>query len=279
MKSKFLIRVSAVCMAMIMALTPINSYASTLVKHGAHGTEVKRIQTSLRDLGFYKYPKLTGYYGSITMEAVKRFQRANGLFADGIVGRATKNMINKKVNATKGNVKISSMSVDTETAAKILGAVDWFSVVREVWTRGTIAEVTDIDTGRSFRVMRTYGTNHADVEPLTLEDTKTIKEIWGGFSWDRRAVVVKINNSIIAGAMSAMPHAGVDSKPADAWINNRSQGYGWGDNLDSIKNNGANGVMDLHFKNSRTHGTNTVQKSMQDMIEKAADYIKGLKVS
>jgi hypothetical protein len=35
-----------------------------------------------------------------------------------------------------------------------------------------------------------------------------------------------------------------------------------------------NGVMDLHFKGSRTHGSNTVNKAHQDMVNKAAAYIK-----
>ena len=142
--------------------------------------------------------------------------------------------------------------------------------------RGTDAYITDVDTGKSFWVRRTFGTNHADIEPLTKEDSDIIKDIWNGWSWDRRAVVVQVGDDILAGAMSAMPHAGLDSAPAVNYVSGRSAGYGYGQNLDAIKNNGADGVMDLHFKSSRTHSTNRVQSSMQNMVDKADQYIKDM---
>jgi hypothetical protein len=165
-----------------------------------------------------------------------------------------------------------------ETPQIISGALDWYTKVRNIWDRGENAVVTDVDTGKSFTVKRTYGTNHADVEPLTKEDTAAIKEIWGGFSWQRRAVLVRIGNYLIAGSMTAMPHAGLDSEPANVYVRNRSAGYGSGNNLDAVKNNGCSGVMDIHFLNSRTHTTNVVQKSQQDMVKKAATFIKEMKL-
>ena len=156
------------------------------------------------------------------------------------------------------------------------GALDWFEEVQYILKRGTDAYITDVDTGKSFWVRRTFGTNHADIEPLTKEDSDIIKDIWNGWSWDRRAVVVQVGDDILAGAMSAMPHAGLDSAPAVNYVSGRSAGYGYGQNLDAIKNNGADGVMDLHFKNSRTHSTNRVQSSMQNMVVKADQYIKDM---
>ena len=108
---------------------------------------------------------------------------------------------------------------------------------------------------------------------MTKEDSEIIKEIWGGWSWTRRAVIVSIDGYQIAGSMTAMPHAGLDSEPAVVVVNNRSDGYGRGQNLDAVKNNGADGVMDIHFLNSRTHNTNTMQKSHQDQIKRAAEYL------
>lgn len=279
MKNRYLIRITVICMAVLMIITSTEASAATLLKRGSRSTEVKNVQKTLKELGYYTYPTITGYYGSTTERAVKRFQKAMGVSADGIVGNKTRALLNRdeKLDITKNNAaKQISVMGSVSVQAVSGGALDWFKEVRYIWKKGENAIVTDVDTGLSFEVKRTYGTNHADIEPLTKNDTNTIKEIWGGFSWTRRAVIVQIGDYTLAGSMSAMPHAGVDSAPAGKYVRRRSCGYGWGANLDAVKNNGANGVMDLHFKNSRTHTTNTLQKSMQDMVKKAAEFIGGM---
>lgn len=283
MRKNFLLRCGAGLAAAILALTPVDTSAATLLKLGSKGNQVKVIQTELKNLGYFTYSKTTGYYGSITKDAVKRFQKANGLYADGIVGKQTYGVINSIMNESTSKSLVStdelevsetSMSLMSEKSSKKVGSFDWFSTVKKVWERGEDAVVTDIVTGLSFNVKRTYGSNHADVEPLTKKDTEIIKDIWGGFSWERRAVTVEIGDYIIAGSMTAMPHAGLDSVAANKYVRNRSAGYGYGLNLDAVKNNGSSGVMDIHFKNSRTHSTNVVQAVHQNMIKKAAAYLE-----
>ncbi|MBH1941129.1 peptidoglycan-binding protein [Mobilitalea sibirica] len=272
MKRKFLIRIASICFAAFMAFAPVSASAATLIRRGSRGTEVKMIQMTLKELGYFTYPRATGYYGSITEAAVKRFQRDNKISPDGIVGRITRGALyGNKDNLMKSGITL--MSTSNSNADK-QGALDWFSKVQYVFDRGMNAYVTDVDTGKSFWIKRTFGTNHADVEPLTKKDSRIIKDIWNGWSWERRAVVVQVGGYTLAGALSAMPHAGVDSAPAVNYVSRRSGGYGWGRNLDAVKNNGADGVIDLHFKNSRTHGSNRKQASMQNMVEKAARYIE-----
>jgi len=48
----------------------------------------KRIQTTLKNAGFYS-GTIDGKIGKKTREAIKEFQKANGLKADGIVGKQT----------------------------------------------------------------------------------------------------------------------------------------------------------------------------------------------
>lgn len=48
----------------------------------------KKIQTALTNAGFYKGP-IDGKIGQQTEKAVKEFQRANGLKADGVIGKKT----------------------------------------------------------------------------------------------------------------------------------------------------------------------------------------------
>ena len=148
--------------------------------------------------------------------------------------------------------------------------LDWWKSARNVFPTGSTAEVTDLYTGKSFMVKRTGGTNHADSEALTKEDTLTIKSIWGGFSWDRRPVIVEINGRRLAASMSAMPHAGLDSAPANAYVKKRSGGYGSGVNYDSVKGNNMNGHFDIHFLNSTRHMDNKRDPEHQAAIIKAA---------
>ena len=49
---------------------------------------MKQIQTKLKNWGYYN-GDVDGVYGSRTVAAVKSFQRANGLTADGIAGSKT----------------------------------------------------------------------------------------------------------------------------------------------------------------------------------------------
>ena len=65
-----------------------NKDVEALSRYGSRGDEVKQIQTKLKNWGYYN-GSIDGIYGSKTVEAVKYFQRKNGLTADGIAGTKT----------------------------------------------------------------------------------------------------------------------------------------------------------------------------------------------
>ena len=65
-----------------------NDEVFALSKYGSRGEEVRTIQTKLKRWGYYK-GNVDGIYGSQTLEAVKYFQRKNGLTVDGIAGTNT----------------------------------------------------------------------------------------------------------------------------------------------------------------------------------------------
>lgn len=67
-----------------------------ILKLGSRGNEVKALQEKLN-------LKADGIFGPITEEAVKDFQRSNGLEVDGIVGANTLSKLNLSVN--KRNIK------------------------------------------------------------------------------------------------------------------------------------------------------------------------------
>jgi len=232
--------------------------------------QLKKVQTALKNQGLYK-GKIDGIFGKLTNSAVKQFQQKNGLSATGTIDAATEAKITASaVSAVPSRGAASAAKTAAGKNAKI-EMLDWWKEANKVFSIGTAAKVTDVGTGKSFKIVRTYGGNHADCEAATLEDSKIVKSIWGGnWSWSRRPIIIEIDGRRLAASMAAMPHAGVDSQPANKILNKRSQGYGRGYNLDKVKNNGMDGVFDVHFLNSRTHGTNRVDANHQKAVKKAA---------
>ncbi len=236
---------------------------------------LKQIQTILKDLDFYK-GKVDGIPGPLTNTAIESFQRNKGLTVDGIVGDETMYLLiitekgfntgASKETPSRGNAERKSDGDNTYGEM-----LDWWTEVINIFPRGAKAQVIDFKTGKSFNIQRSYGGNHADCETLTKEDTKKMKEIWGGkWSWDRRPVLIVVGERKIAASMIGMPHAGLDSKPAEAYVKGRSGGFGSGTNLDAVKGNGMDGHFCIHFLNSRTHGTNKVDAKHQANIKIAA---------
>lgn len=68
---------------------------SAPASQGTTGAPVVNIQDKLRNLGFFTYPTSTGFFGPITLAAVKAFQTANGIPATGFVGPLTMAALNK----------------------------------------------------------------------------------------------------------------------------------------------------------------------------------------
>lgn len=222
-------------------------------KAGDRGMDVSVLQRALLLSGWFNDDALiTGTYDDATVGGVKSFQQFHGLAVDGIAGPATLGAM-KDMGLTS---IVESVPVSRGAGRAQYGEyLNWWSDVKgKIIDRGTELHIRDIYTGLEYDVMMTFGGNHADVEAMTAKDSEIIKQILGGdFSWERRPVLVFVNDRVIAASMSAMPHAGRDDMPAEIMVNNRSLGYGYGHNLDKIKNNGMDGVCDLHFAGSTRH--------------------------
>ncbi len=71
-----------------LAIVSVAQSAQALVQQGDSGAQVTQVQQRLRQLGYFN-ANVTGFFGTITRDAVIRFQRDNGLVADGVVGPLT----------------------------------------------------------------------------------------------------------------------------------------------------------------------------------------------
>lgn len=149
--------------------------------------------------------------------------------------------------------------------------LDWWTAAQYLIPIGSEFKVMDLTTGKSFMAKRTIGANHADVETLTENDTKIMREIWGGnFSWSSRPAIIEYKDRRVAASVSGMPHAGNEDAPGGAQTSWRSGDYGAGPNYDYIKGNEMNGHFDIHFKNSTRHVDGLVDQKHQENIKIAA---------
>jgi hypothetical protein len=116
----------------------------------------------------------------------------------------------------------------------------------------SIFSITDLETGLTFQAQRRAGKYHADVQPLTKEDTNIMKQIYHGrWSWKRTAILVHSGHEWLAASMNGMPHGG-----------------------DGIPNNGFSGHFCIHFFRSTTHKSRESDLAHQLMVFKAAGNLK-----
>ena len=89
---------------------PIIAFASidTNVRYGNKGDIVYELQDFLYDKGYLSVSP-TGYFGLVTLRAVKSYQTANNIPSTGYVGVLTRSKINEELN---------TILIDTETAVK-----------------------------------------------------------------------------------------------------------------------------------------------------------------
>lgn len=99
----------------------IISSSMALSKYGSRGEEVKKIQTKLKNWGYYN-GQVDGIYGSKTFEAVKKFQRKNGLTVDGIAGANTLKALGITSSSSTGSSSGSSNNTDLNLLSKLVHA-------------------------------------------------------------------------------------------------------------------------------------------------------------
>jgi LysM repeat protein len=117
-----------------------------------------------------------------------------------------------------------------------------------LFNHGSTGVIKDLQTGVTFNISRIGGGNHADCEPLTVQDTAIMKNLFGGsWSWQVRPVILIYQGREIAASMAGMPHG-----------------------FDTIGNNNFVGMFDVHFLGSRTHNTNAEDPQHQQSVLRAA---------
>ena len=89
-------------------------------KNGSRGEEVRKIQTKLKNWGYYN-GSVDGVYGWQTESAVRSFQKKNGLSVDGIAGTKTLNAMGIYSSSSSGGG--SSSASPNEANIELLARV------------------------------------------------------------------------------------------------------------------------------------------------------------
>ena len=101
--------------------------AAALSRYGSRGSEVTKIQEKLKRWGYYS-GAVDGIYGQKTYEAVKYFQRRNGLTVDGVAGPKTLAAMGISSGGSSGSSGASSGgyggygAADYELLARVISA-------------------------------------------------------------------------------------------------------------------------------------------------------------
>ncbi len=192
---------------------PTATPASDVLREGSRGTAVKELQQKLIQLG-YLTGKADGVYGPKTVAAVKAFQRAHKLTADGVAGARTLNTLSSAGTSSSGTATgtatptpaPSVQSSVRPTAAQVQYA-NWYDKVKAIARKYPYATVYDFATGISWQIHIFSLGAHADYEPVTANDTAKLERAFGGNTWNPRAVwVVFSDGSVYLGSTHSKPH-------------------------------------------------------------------------
>ena len=228
------------------------SYAT--LKVGVTGTAVTNLVQELINQGYYR-GAVTSEYTTAVAVAVRAFQTAKGLTADGVANERTQHELFGTTSV--GTSDYTDLSMVIYPAEKI----DWFTGgIQDLIPKGSNFKVYDVKTGIVWWAHRWSGGNHADIETLTAADTARLCRIYGvsrasqitsKTHWQRRPCLVTIGTRTFACALYGVPH---------------------NEDGDTIPGNNLTGQICLHFTNSRTHGTNKVVSYNEEAIEYAWQY-------
>ena len=172
------------------------------LRYGNSSEDVRKLQTALTTLGYFS-GTATGYYGTQTTAAVKAYQAAKGLTADGIAGKKTL----AAINADLANGTAATAVLAASVRARNVLNEDFYGW-RTRYANGEHCTVYDFETGASWTLRIMTKDAHMDAEPLTKQDTAAMTKAFGGKQdWTRKAVWVTFSDgkTYIAATASA-PH-------------------------------------------------------------------------
>jgi hypothetical protein len=228
--------------------------------YGMVGDSIVELHQKLFERGFYGYInyyrdendidgdgnvkeviKINNIYDDYTAQSLKCFQYKAGLRITGEADNAT-------LEKLFSDEDIHSFAQDKGVKDSVRVSRWWECVIHD-FARGTNATIYDLDARKSYSIQRYSGTNHADVETRTSEDTAIYSSTFGGVrTWEGRAIWVMAGSTTYAASINGYPHAPENS---------------------GISGNGMSGQVCIHFKDSYGHNRNAEDPRHSKQVKSA----------
>lgn len=175
--------------------------------------------------------------------------KSNMLLSDAIVPTQT---LTIPINSTAIVKPVGITMMKSKTNNNFGDIYTWENAMR-LWTVGTQGTLRDLATNKTFKIKYMGGSNHSDVEPLTVNDTNVMKSLYGSWSWandHKRPMILYFTkggvNYQTAVSLTGMPH-----------------------DVQTINDNGFGGHTDMYFYNSLGHSNPLIDPVHQVNILKA----------
>ncbi len=191
------------------------SSSRSSLRYGDRGDDVKSLQQSLITLG-YLAGSSDGIYGKQTQTAVYRFQKDHHLTKDGIAGAKTLAALSDSISGpgsggSSNDAPVSPDSLNPSISAPAKSEIKllhWFNDIKPNLKSKQKLLIYDPATGLSWTLRVHSRGRHCDAEPLTLTDTQTMLQAFGGKNtWNQKGVYVQLpNGTWTVGATHDMPH-------------------------------------------------------------------------
>ena len=175
---KLLAALAAVFLLNILVIGGVQSLTTpalaAVYQQGSQGETVRQIQTKLKRWGYYD-GEVDGIYGSATTEAVKYFQRRNGLTADGIAGNATLQAIAEQSRIVRLPLnQVSAISKINQVTNEFIQQHNRRPSIHE------LSELTGIDESR-IRQSQNADNHHMSIDaPFSDDDDNSMADMLSG---------------------------------------------------------------------------------------------------
>ena len=148
------------------------SARSLVLRAGSSGEAVQTMQLRLKSLGYFSGTG-TGHFGQVTLDAVRSFQRANGLVVDGIAGPMTR----RALFANNVNPPTAAPAAPVSNAAAIADIA--LSQNGKPYAWGGNGPATYDCSGLAYYAMTQAGFNVSRFSSAGYSGVSSWAQIWG----------------------------------------------------------------------------------------------------